>query len=340
MAFGKTFRDLNLQPRGAFLALTLALIGGVAVETRQNSALEIATRDGKISAQLTLPQVTTGKVPVVVFVTAGDDMSLGGARSFANVLANDGIASLRYSRRSPAVKEGDAGFESEVADAAAIVSFLRNDARFSTITVAGDESGSAVASVAGRVARADNAVTFTWLDTPVVTKAVRDLDLPGAPKPRRNTGQRASLRDTTIATIDGARIAIEYGRPSKRGRVIWGNLVKWGGWWMPGADEATTLTTTRALQFGSVAVPVGDYTLYTQPGENEFVLIVNRQTGQFHTVYNPDQDLGRVAMTRETVDPFSERMTFALEPRAGGGGVLKLIWDDRAYVTPFSVSKP
>jgi hypothetical protein len=32
-------------------------------------------------------------------------------------------------------------------------------------------------------------------------------------------------------------------------------------------------------------------------------------------------------------------MTFAIEPKAGGGGLLKLIWDDRAYVTPFVVSK-
>jgi hypothetical protein len=286
-----------------------------------------------------MPSATAGKVPVVIFVTGADEISTGSTRSFANMLSQDGIASVRYARRSKAASEGEAGFESEIADAAAIVSFLRNDIRFSTITVAGDPAGSSIATIAGRIARADASISFNW-DTPAaVTKAVRDLELPGAPRPRRNTGQRASLRDTTIATIDGARIGIEYGRPSRRGRVIWGNLVKWGGWWMPGADESTTLTTTRTLTFGALSVPPGDYTIYALPGENLFTLIINRETGQFHTVYNQSQDLGRVVMTQEKVEPIAERMTFTVEAGPGGGGVLKLIWDDRAYLAPFSVGK-
>jgi hypothetical protein len=44
-------------------------------------------------------------------------------------------------------------------------------------------------------------------------------------------------------------------------------------------------------------------------------------------------------MMKETADPTSERLTFMIEPRPGGGGALKLIWDDRAYVVPFVVSK-
>jgi len=35
----------------------------------------------------------------------------------------------------------------------------------------------------------------------------------------------ASSRDTASATLDGARIWIDYGRPAKRGRTIWGTLV-------------------------------------------------------------------------------------------------------------------
>src|SRR5688572_18537677 len=251
------------------ILLAVSLGAGVSASAHQNAAVEITSGDAKVTARLVLPQGTTGKVPVVVFITGADEVGTGGARSFSRVLAAEGIASMHYTRRSPAAaKEGDAGFESEVADAAAIVSFLRNDIRFSAITVAGDEAGDAIALVAARVARADAAAPFAWADHTTVTKAVRDLELPGAPRPRRNPGQRASLRDTTIALVDGARIGIEYGRPSKRGRVIWGNLVKWGGWWMPGADEATTLTTNKALTFGTLTVPAGDYTIYTHPGED------------------------------------------------------------------------
>ena len=323
--------------------IAISINAGIAASSQQPGVIEIPSRDAKIAARLAMPQGTTGKVPVVVFVAGGDEAAMGGIRSFSGVLAKEGIASLRYDRPFAAtLAEGSPEFESAVADVAATVSFLRNDIRFSTITVAGDAAGSSIAAIAARVARADTSAAFAAESPSVVadvTKAVRDLELPSAPRPRRNPGQRASLRDTTIATIDGARIGIEYGRPSKRNRVIWGNLVKWGGWWMPGADEATTLTTNRTLTFGSLVVPAGDYTLYAHPAEDTFMLAVNRETGQYHTVYNPDRDLGRVTMTKETADPLSERLTFVIEPRAGGGGTLKLIWDDRAYVVPFVVSK-
>lgn len=34
--------------------------------------------------------------------------------------------------------------------------------------------------------------------------------------------------------IDGVRIAIDYGRPAKRGRVIFDGLVPWGEVWRTG----------------------------------------------------------------------------------------------------------
>ena len=323
--------------------LLVTILGiGVVTEARQ-AAPQVTALPTKTISRLVVPQGTTGKVPVVVFVAGGDEVAMGGLRSLGKVLLGERIASVRFEQPLPAaLTDGSPEFESAVGDVAEAVTQLRNDIRFSTITVAGDAAGSAIGAIAARVARADIFTAFSVESPSVVadiTKAVRDLELPGAPRPRRNPGQRASLRDTTIRTIDGARIGIEYGRPSKRGRVIWGNLVKWGGWWMPGADEATTLTTNRPLTFGTLTVPAGDYTLYTQPGENEFVLIINGETGQFHTVYHPDRDLGRVTMTKEPADPLSERLTFVIEPRSSGGGALKLIWDDRAYVAPFTVSK-
>jgi hypothetical protein len=329
-----------------FAHIVLAAVIGVTTvtEARQGAAPQVTTLPTTTFSRLVMPREAAGKVPVVMFVAGGgDETAMGGLRSLASALAREGIAYVQLDQPLPAgLVEGSSEFESLLGRIAENISNLRNDIRFSTITVAGDATGSGIAAIAARVARADTSTSFTIDDPSVVAnviKVVRDLELPGAPKPRRNTGQRASLRDTTIATVDGARVSVEYGRPSKRGRVIWGNLVKWGGWWMPGADEATTLTTNKALTFGTLAVPAGDYTIYTHPGEDVFLLAVNSETGQFHTVYHPDRDLGRVTMTRETADPAVERLTFQIHVRPGGGGALRLVWDDRAYVTPFVVSK-
>ncbi|HUR81512.1 MAG TPA: DUF2911 domain-containing protein [Thermoanaerobaculia bacterium] len=92
------------------------------------------------------------------------------------------------------------------------------------------------------------------------------------------------------------KITIDYSAPSKRERVIFGGLVPYGQVWRTGANAATTLTTNADLMIGSLHVPAGTYTLYTIPGEKEWTLIVNKQTGQWGTEYDQKQDLGRVKL--------------------------------------------
>jgi hypothetical protein len=167
---------------------------------------------------------------------------------------------------------------------------------------------------------------------PAVTGFVRGLEGPGMRRVRRPTAERRSLRRVTMGEIDGVRMAFEYGRPMKRGRAIWGALVPWGRWWMPGADEASTLTTSAPLRIGTLAVLAGEYTIYTLPRDDQVTLIVNDQTWVFHTEYDPARDLGQVPMTRTmlTGEPV-EALTFAITPRAGGGGTFEMMWDDRKY---------
>src|SRR5512134_815874 len=61
-------------------------------------------------------------------------------------------------------------------------------------------------------------------------------------------------------TIDGANIAIEYGRPSLKGRADTAVMPP-GKPWRTGADEATTITTDKALKFGSISLEPGTYTI-------------------------------------------------------------------------------
>ncbi len=151
---------------------------------------------------------------------------------------------------------------------------------------------------------------------------------------------RVSPRGTVHAQIDGCTISMEYGRPYKRGRVIWGGLVPWDHWWMPGADESTTITTDLPLVFaGTLTMPAGEHSIYTLPGADDFKLIIVNATGLFHTRYPANRDLGRVSMTMKKINPPVEQMTFAIEPREGGGGLLKLIWDDREYSVPIVIHR-
>lgn len=144
-------------------------------------------------------------------------------------------------------------------------------------------------------------------------------------------------------TIDGAAITIEYGRPSVKGRTIFGpdGLHKPGIVWRMGADEATTLTTTKDLMFGSVHVPAGKYTLYALPleGTPEKLagkLIINKQTGQWGTVYDEKQDLGRVDANVTLLDTPVETLTISFVDTPEGGKFVMEFANIRAEV-PFMV---
>jgi Protein of unknown function (DUF2911) len=148
-----------------------------------------------------------------------------------------------------------------------------------------------------------------------------------------------SPHETVNATIGEAKVSIEYGRPYMRGRKIVGGLVPYGRVWRTGADAATTLTTSAPLDIGGATVPAGSVTLYTLPGESQWKLVINKQTGQWGTEYDESKDLARVDLTKKTLSSPVDQFTIAIEPAATGDGVLKLSWETTELSVPIKVKK-
>jgi len=148
----------------------------------------------------------------------------------------------------------------------------------------------------------------------------------------------ASPRDSVAATIGGATVKVNYGRPSKRGREIFGGLVPYGTAWRTGANEATAFTTSKALRFGTVTVPAGNYTLFTLPAQDgKWQLIINKQTGQWGTAYDAKQDLVRIPMTVSQTPAVVEQMQITVTA-AGNGGQLAVLWDRTKAMAAFTVA--
>ena len=129
-------------------------------------------------------------------------------------------------------------------------------------------------------------------------------------------GQAGSPHVRVDWEVDGANISITYGRPYLRGRTV-GETVEplEGSVWRLGADEATTLVTDSDLMVGAAHVPAGEYTLWTLTTGDTTELIVNAETGQWGTAYDPSRDLGRTPMTVGTLDAPAEQLTLHLEDR-------------------------
>lgn len=140
------------------------------------------------------------------------------------------------------------------------------------------------------------------------------------------------------ATVGGKNITIDYSAPSKRDRKIMGELVPYGKVWRTGANAATTLTTDTDLMIGSLHVPAGKYTLLTVPGENEWTLIVSKQTGLWGTRdYDQAQDLGRVKLAVEPVKDTVETFVIGLQPAGAQKQTLSFTWENTRASIPVMV---
>jgi hypothetical protein len=145
-----------------------------------------------------------------------------------------------------------------------------------------------------------------------------------------------SALDTTRASVNGANLQVVYSRPMRRGRVIFGNVVPWGQVWRTGANAATMFTTSRDLMFGNTVVPAGTYTLWTLPTATGAQLIINSQTGQWGTDYDPKRDFARLDLTTTMLASPVDRFTISVDP-SGTTPVLRMAWADREYSIPFTV---
>ena len=154
-----------------------------------------------------------------------------------------------------------------------------------------------------------------------------------------NTGAAKALspRDTTRSSVGSATFEIDYGRPLTRGRSLLGEVIQYGSVWRTGANAATQFTTSAPITLAGLAVPAGKYTLWTIPREGGVELVVNKQTGQWGTGYNPAHDLGRAAMATDSSTTPVEAFTISIRSESDRRGTLVMEWGSFRWSAPIVV---
>ncbi len=139
-------------------------------------------------------------------------------------------------------------------------------------------------------------------------------------------------------TVDGAHISLTYGRPSLKGRPE-AQLMPPGKEWRTGADEATLLTTDKALKFGSVSLQPGTYTINTVPGSEWQVVIGklgDKGEKQWGIPYQSTLEVGRAPMKVGKTKAPVEQLTISVDDTASGGA-LRVEWGNSSATAPFTV---
>jgi hypothetical protein len=133
-------------------------------------------------------------------------------------------------------------------------------------------------------------------------------------------------------------INLSYGRPSKRGRKIFGGIVPYDSVWRTGAGDPTTLTLPYNIQFGKTLIPKGKYSVYTIPHTNGWTLIFNTELKQWPTEPNRSKDFALIPLQVKRPAKQTELFTIAIEPLKDGG-IIKFIWDDTEAYASFRIVK-
>ncbi|MEO5800275.1 MAG: DUF2911 domain-containing protein [Gemmatimonadales bacterium] len=184
-------------------------------------------------------------------------------------------------------------------------------------------------NVKGELIRADwTGTTYRYLvqrvasiDVDAIAGRWRDADAAG-----KGFGA-LSPRDSALGKIGSAAVSLDYSRPSRRGRNIWGDVVRPGVVWRLGADVATHFATSADLLIGGTRVPAGRYTfwmLYQADGTG--VLIINSKVNIFGTSYDPKADFARIPLVRHDNVPDVERLTLSV-----ANGAIEIAWGDSRW---------
>lgn len=165
----------------------------------------------------------------------------------------------------------------------------------------------------------------TFLMALLIMGGVSAQDMP-QPSPAAMVMQRVGLTDVTV----------EYSRPGVKNRVIFGDLVPYNELWRTGANKATAIDFSTAAKINGQEIKAGKYSLFTIPGEDEWVVIFNKETELWGTGgYTQRNDAMRVRIP-SAESPFTERFTISIENMTDNSADLILAWSTTKVVIPIT----
>lgn len=146
---------------------------------------------------------------------------------------------------------------------------------------------------------------------------------------RANDEARVSPNAGVMATVGTTGVHVHYGRPSLRGRAVFGEgspLAPLGEVWRTGANEAPTIRFSKDVVIGGESVPAGTYALFTIPGD-EWTVILNKTAQQWGAFrYDEAEDQARFTVEPMTDAPMQEQFEIRFADVTEDSATMILHW--------------
>ena len=157
--------------------------------------------------------------------------------------------------------------------------------------------------------------------------ALAQINKPGL-SPRVEVTQKIGL----------ATVKLDYGRPSMKGREIFGSLIPYGKVWRTGANSSTKISFDRDVVIKNKTIPKGEYALYSIPDEKEWTIIIhgnNKLWGAGN--YKEENDFARFQFPIQKLTESQKTLSIDFENLNANGGDLTIAWENTKVVVPIFI---
>lgn len=143
---------------------------------------------------------------------------------------------------------------------------------------------------------------------------------------------------------NGLNININYCKPYKKGRVIFGEvsekaLQPYGKYWRIGANEATTFDVNKDISVNGQDLKAGKYQIYAVPGKDNWQILFNSEWDRWGAMEaNHKTDVLKTEVAADNNASFEEQLVLSFDAADSSGKTnLKIHWDKTLVKVPITI---
>lgn len=148
--------------------------------------------------------------------------------------------------------------------------------------------------------------------------------------------KKASPEEVIEYKMNDLELSVFYCRPYKKERIIFGELVPYNEVWRTGANEPTTFSTNKLIDFGGKKLNPGTYSLWTIPQKNQWTIILNSKIPGWGVGWgaeanrNAKHDVLKINVPTQDLNKTVEQLTMKFEYNVN----LSISWDQTKVMIP------
>ncbi len=141
----------------------------------------------------------------------------------------------------------------------------------------------------------------------------------------------------------GLEITVNYSRPYKKGRLIFGEeadgaLLPYGEYWRLGANAATEISLSKDVLFAGKSLSAGTYRMSAVPGPKAFTINLNSELDVFFGVTEPDPEMNVLSVEAPVTPQANETEMFTISfSNESEVIMMNFVWDKTLFSVPITV---